>query len=758
MRFRKKLAAALLTLFAVLAFAPAAAFAAGVETIIHVGDETLSGSVEHPAYAVTTDGKAEMAGASEGNYNIKWDGETLTLRNAKVTEGYYADDWGTRATIYCWSGFAIELVDDNVVEGPSSDSEPSAGTYESAGIYVNGSLAISGTGTLKAVGGAVEAENEASSHGISVEGSLSVSNATIETAGGMANGSLDLSDAFSGGVEVGEAFHMASGAVKAYGGEATGAFSGSYGIIADTVAIDSGTVEACGNVAISTGSEVTGYAYSMGITSYSGLAITGGEVTATSGRTVVEGSMDSYSHGVDSYGGVQIKDAAVSVQGDEASYSAGIASSDAAERSIVIESADVRAVGGRASVSSAGIRAEYGGIVITGGEVDATVGINEGDSAYGIYACCDIAINGGKVEASGMREYMDGVEPDYASGIFSGVGSITIAGNDTVVNATSGYAHEGVTAIEAWGGNILIQGGTVQADGASCYNPWSMGSEDDFIGYGLSAQKGADGVGGGSIIISGGSVAAVGFTDSLSYGRELIVRPGDGKIAASVLDDWMAVPETYYEVDWVTMAESALEIEGSPFAEETAIERALTKGERYFLAVGIATEPIDPVDPEEPTDPEDPVDPEEPVDPIDPVEPVDPVDPEKPVDPVGPEEPTNPVDPDEPAEPTDPTDPADPAGPTDPTGSEDPAGAEDPADPADPMDSGKQAGKTNKTSKTSKTSKNGTLPQTGDGGSLTVCFALLLASASAMIAAATVRSREEKRALGRARSALRVRG
>ena len=52
---------------------------------IRIVGEDMYGTAEEPVYATTDDdGNVTTTGASEDNYNIKWDGETLTLNNATV--------------------------------------------------------------------------------------------------------------------------------------------------------------------------------------------------------------------------------------------------------------------------------------------------------------------------------------------------------------------------------------------------------------------------------------------------------------------------------------------------------------------------------------------------------------------------------------------------------------------------------------------------------------------------------------------------
>lgn len=48
----------------------------------------LSGSADEPVYARTDEDGRVTPGGCERDYNVKWDGVTLTLRNAYITGGY----------------------------------------------------------------------------------------------------------------------------------------------------------------------------------------------------------------------------------------------------------------------------------------------------------------------------------------------------------------------------------------------------------------------------------------------------------------------------------------------------------------------------------------------------------------------------------------------------------------------------------------------------------------------------------------------
>ena len=186
----------------------------------------------------------------------------------------------------------------------------------------------------------------------------------------------------------------------------------------------------------------------------------------------------------------------------------------------------------------------------------------------------------------------DGVMPQYSGGLFSETGDITITGKDTVVNANGGCADNGITAIAAGAGDIVIESGSVRANGA-------YGAYTGFTGLsnGLSALKDTDDDTGGNIIISGGNLAATGATDSIYYEGDLIARPSSENIAMSVLDN-LIVDEDTGAPDWKAMEQNAAEIAGSPFTEETVLSRTSTEDKLYFSATDGSVYPDDTTDPD----------------------------------------------------------------------------------------------------------------------------------------------------------------
>lgn len=138
---------------------------------ILIGEVEMSGTVENPVYATTDDdGKVNTAGANESNYNIKWDGTTLTLRNARVV---------TNAThssgIECRNDgreVIIQIEGNNYVEGQDHGINY---YFLPAGIDT-GPITIDGSGTLTAVGSSV------ASYGICTNG-LTINGGTINATG-----------------------------------------------------------------------------------------------------------------------------------------------------------------------------------------------------------------------------------------------------------------------------------------------------------------------------------------------------------------------------------------------------------------------------------------------------------------------------------------------------------------------------------------------------------------------------------------------
>lgn len=107
------LVAAMFALFiCIVGFSPSHAFAADGYSI-SVGDIELTGSADAPAYATTDASGSVTAGGTEDAYNVKWDGTTLTLNNAKINAVRSGTGYAIETEYGKVFDFAIKLVGEN---------------------------------------------------------------------------------------------------------------------------------------------------------------------------------------------------------------------------------------------------------------------------------------------------------------------------------------------------------------------------------------------------------------------------------------------------------------------------------------------------------------------------------------------------------------------------------------------------------------------------------------------------------------------
>lgn len=150
MRRLRAIAALALTLLAIGGLLPGEALAAEGDAV-YVGGVELRGSVSGPVYATTDEGgNVTTSGADEDSWNVRWDGSTLTLKDAYIT-GYVGDPtnliFSAAIGVADSSGNAeltIQLEGSNTVGAPT-------------GVYVHASrgtatLVIEGGGSLKTSG------------------------------------------------------------------------------------------------------------------------------------------------------------------------------------------------------------------------------------------------------------------------------------------------------------------------------------------------------------------------------------------------------------------------------------------------------------------------------------------------------------------------------------------------------------------------------------------------------------------------------
>ena len=454
---RKRLFSLCMALALCLGLLPGTALAANGDSTVYVGGVELSDSADIPAYAKTDEnGKVITDGATAENYNVMWDGSTLTLKNATIKE---AEEYGNNESmaIYRQSGdLAIALVGENTVDAPGN------GTAASCGINLgSGSLIISGenSASLTVYGGPTEHGN---SCGIYANGMITIDSGTVTVTGESASGD-------SYGIYPAQSFTVNGGSITAQSGEAGG---GSYGIYApQSVTIYGGSVTAAsgeaggnfscgirarGTVTIEDGTvNATGgnaFSDSYGIYA-SSFTINGGTVVATGGEAAKR-----YSMGVRADRGITIDDGVVTATGDTApDFSYGMNTSG----NFTMNGGIVTATSGKARLSY-GIRG--GTLIIKSGTLDATSGKTVQDSV-GIFAVNDIKIDGGDVTGIGSTGERNSI------GIFASSGDMIISGGDVTGKSGTGELSCGI----ATNTKLEIKSATVKAEGGTASTQFSCG-------------------------------------------------------------------------------------------------------------------------------------------------------------------------------------------------------------------------------------------------------------------------------------------
>ena len=198
---KKRILSLCMVLALCLSLLPATALAADGDTV-YVGGVELTGSTSNPAYATTDDSGAVITGsASESDYNIKWDGSTLTLKEAYITQevstpNYSSPVEGAAIGMAAKSGNAaltLKLEGDNTIEDVPLGIHvysPSSGT---ASLIIMGDGGLDARSTWRGI--SVQSNNS--------DAALTIQNAKVEAtvtsiagngvlvqAGGSSNASL----------------------------------------------------------------------------------------------------------------------------------------------------------------------------------------------------------------------------------------------------------------------------------------------------------------------------------------------------------------------------------------------------------------------------------------------------------------------------------------------------------------------------------------------------------------------------------------
>ena len=118
-----------------------------------MGGVALTGSTESPAYATTdTSGKVRTEGATAANYNIMWDGSTLTLKGAKIKGDTSSESLSATVGIYAFNSsgdVSLKIA----LEGVNEIFKSSSGIWVYSSSSDTASLTITGGGSLNSSGG-----------------------------------------------------------------------------------------------------------------------------------------------------------------------------------------------------------------------------------------------------------------------------------------------------------------------------------------------------------------------------------------------------------------------------------------------------------------------------------------------------------------------------------------------------------------------------------------------------------------------------
>ena len=506
----KRFFTAIACVFLFAAALAGSALASSSQRSIAVGGTYLTGGAGSTAYARINEHGYVVTGGeyiNENNYDVSWDGSTLTLKNATI-DGSIKQASGIS---FLNGSFTIELIGDNKVIGVSGTA---GGSSPGIGVW-NGGLTITGEGSLDVTGGGIEGTYTVNrSHGIYARDNIDINSGTITATGGAVaqgsdfsypisygicswNGSVNISgghvtanggtsEDHSYGIFADEDVIVTGGTVTANGGKSN---SDSHGIRADSVSVIGGTVNANGGV--TTGS-------SCGIRAGS-VEVTGGFVYANDSSSATVTTTSGSSYGIYSMGSVTI--------GDPDTYTG-----------------EVNAYGARATGSGSDSYGIYArGNVVTRGFANVTAtGGEAGNDSFGISA-------GGNVEMSGnstVKASGDSFGISAGSGVtWSGYGEVTANGGSFGISAEGDVTMSGYGDVTATGdmavsdscgirserGNVAISNGTVKAEGGGC---------------GISAGM-------GDVAISGGTVSATGDRYGIYTAEGKTIISGGDSITAS---------------------------------------------------------------------------------------------------------------------------------------------------------------------------------------------------------------------------------
>ena len=588
----KRLTAILLCLCMALTLLPATAWAADGETI-HVGGVTLTGSADTPAYAKTDNsGNVTVESAREDDYNLKWDGTTLTLDNANISGGHgFSGPWDSgSAAIYYSGGSDISLIltGENTVTGPNGDDINNA----SFGIYACGDsgniidFTISGSGSLTATGGDMVSE----SYGIFTD-NLIVQSGTVNAAGG--NGTTVKN---SYGVYVYIYLTISGGTVTAEG--STQAVFNNTGDIVVVPASDR-------QIAVTSGEDASSVVAVTGSPFTSETDITDlisdakyfhSEVTEATDPNPDPGDPDDPGGDDDPEPNIYVGGVGLTGDKDTPAYALTDKNGTVTKDSATADNYNIMWDGETLTLRNATIS---GGNVFDSDKSAAIYYIQE--SPLNLMLVGDNAVTGPSGEGI---EKSYGISAcgtdDYIDLTISGAGTLTATGGD---GAAYSYG--------VYGGNVVINSGTIMATGGiGEKDSYGINAHDIAIkggavtAEGLAAQEISAGVsaidftiGGGQLTASGDEGAAYSYgvysLETLISGGEITAQGGSAAITRNQVTVRPAAGQRIVVFSGESEA-TATEIEGSPFASEMVINDLLASVNKYFHSYVAGDTPPEP--------------------------------------------------------------------------------------------------------------------------------------------------------------------
>ena len=588
----KRLTAILLCLCMALTLLPATAWAADGETI-HVGGVTLTGSADTPAYAKTDNsGNVTVESAREDDYNLKWDGTTLTLDNANISGGHeFSGPWDSgSAAIYYSGGSDISLIltGENTVTGPNGDDINNA----SFGIYACGDsgniidFTISGSGSLTATGGNMVSE----SYGIFTD-NLIVQSGTVNAAGGNGNTVKN-----SYGIYVYIYLTISGGTVTAEG--STQAVFNNTGDIIVIPASDRQIAVTAGEDA-SSAVAVTGSPFTSetDITDLiSDAKYFHSEVTEATDPNPDPGDPDDPGGDDDPEPNIYVGGVGLTGDKDTPAYALTDKNGTVTKDSATADNYNIMWDGETLTLRNATIS---GGNVFDSDKSAAIYYIQE--SPLNLMLVGDNAVTGPSGEGI---EKSYGISAcgtdDYIDLTISGAGTLTATGGD---GAAYSYG--------VYGGNVVINSGTIMATGGiGEKDSYGINAHDIAIkggavtAEGLAAQEISAGVsaidftiGGGQLTASGDEGAAYSYgvysLETLISGGEITAQGGSAAITRNQVTVRPAAGQRIVVFSGESEA-TATEIEGSPFASEMVINDLLASVNKYFHSYVAGDTPPEP--------------------------------------------------------------------------------------------------------------------------------------------------------------------